>query len=37
MEKGILFMLMPLIGLLFLFPSYGLFRLGLRHYKSTGS
>ena len=27
----------PLLGLLFLLPSYGFFRLGLRHYKSTGS
>jgi ABC-2 type transport system permease protein len=36
-EQGILFMLMPLLGLFFLLPSYALFRFGLRHYKSTGS
>jgi ABC-2 type transport system permease protein len=36
-EQGILYMLMPLIGLFFLIPSYMLFRFGLRHFKSTGS
>lgn len=29
--------LLPLCGALFLIPSYGLWRLGLRYYKSTGS
>ena len=32
-----LYMFLPLVGLLFLIPCYGLWRLGLRHYKSTGS
>ncbi len=36
-EKSIFYMLTPLFGLLFLIPSYAFFRLGLRHYKSTGS
>ncbi len=36
-EQGIAFMLAPLFSLLFLLPSYGLFRFGLAHYKSTGS
>lgn len=36
-EHRILFMFTPLIGLLFIFPSYGFFRFGLRRYKSTGS
>jgi len=30
-------MLAPLLGLLFLIPGYLFFRVGLRHYKSTGS
>jgi len=30
-------MFVPLLGLLFLLPSYGFFRIGLRRYKSTGS
>jgi len=37
MEQGVFFMLVPLIGLLFLAPSYGFFRIGLHRYKSTGS
>ena len=37
MEQNPLYMLMPLISLLFLVPSYAFFRFGLRHYKSTGS
>ena len=36
-EQGVLYMLAPLFSLLFLLPSYGVFRLGLRRYKSTGS
>jgi len=32
-----LYMFTPLIGLLFLIPCYGLWRFGLRKYKSTGS
>ena len=36
-EKSVLYMLMPLIGLLFLVPSYAFFRFGLHRYKSTGS
>jgi len=31
------YMFTPLIGLLFLIPSYAFFRFGLRKYKSTGS
>lgn len=30
-------MVLPLVSLLFVFPAYGLWRLGLRNYKSTGS
>ena len=37
MEQGALHMLAPLLGLLILVPAYALFRMGLRHYKSTGS
>ena len=36
-EQSAAFALLPLAGMLFLAPSYALFRLGLRHYKSTGS
>ena len=36
-EQSGLYAAMPLWGLLFLAPSYGLFRFGLRRYKSTGS
>jgi len=36
-EKNALFMFTPLFGLLFLLPAYAFFRIGLRHYKSTGS
>ena len=31
------FMLLPLVSLLFLLPCYAFFRIGLRRYKSTGS
>jgi len=31
------YMFMPLLSLLFVFPAYGLWRIGLRNYKSTGS
>jgi len=36
-EQSKLYMFTPLLGLLFLLPGYGFFRLGLRRYKSTGS
>lgn len=36
-EKSSLFMLAPLYGLLFIIPSYLLWRFGLSKYKSTGS
>ncbi len=36
-EQSVFYMLAPLLGLLFLLPSYGLFRFGLSRYKSTGS
>jgi ABC-2 type transport system permease protein len=32
-----LYMFLPLASLLFLLPCYGLWRFGVRHYKSTGS
>ncbi len=31
------YMLLPLVGCLFSLPCYGLWRFGVRHYKSTGS
>lgn len=31
------YMFLPLLGGLFIVPCYGLWRLGVRHYKSTGS
>ena len=36
-ETSKFYMFMPLLSLLFVFPAYGLWRLGLRNYKSTGS
>lgn len=36
-EDNIFYAFSPLLALLFLLPCYGLFRLGMRHYKSTGS
>jgi ABC-2 type transport system permease protein len=36
-EQNAFFMFIPLIGVLFAIPSYIFFRVGLRHYKSTGS
>ena len=36
-EQDVFFVIAPLIGLLFLLPSYAFFRIGLRRYKSTGS
>lgn len=36
-EQSPLFMLCPLLGLLFLIPSYAFWRFGLRRYKSMGS
>lgn len=37
MQKSPLYMLTPLIGLLFVLPAYALWRFGLQNYKSTGS
>ena len=36
-EQSVFFMFLPLVGLLFLVPSYVFFRVGLRRYTSTGS
>ena len=36
-ETGMLYMLSPLLALLFAVPAYLLWRFGLRRYKSTGS
>ena len=36
-ESSKLYMFAPLLGLLFIIPSYGFFRFGLHCYKSTGS
>ena len=36
-ERGAFYMLSPLLSTLFLLPSYALWRIGLRKYKSTGS
>ncbi len=36
-KHSVLYMLTPVLSLLFLLPSYGFFRFGLRRYKSTGS
>ena len=36
-ETSKLYMFLPLVSLLFAFPAYGLWRIGLRNYKSTGS
>lgn len=36
-ETSLIYMLAPLLGCFFLLPCYGAWRLGLRHYKSTGS
>lgn len=36
-KDSVLYMFTPLFGLLFLFPSFGLWRFGLRNYKSAGS
>ena len=36
-ETGVIYMLAPLLSLLFLVPCYALFRVGLRRYRSTGS
>ena len=35
--KNIYYVFSPLIGILFLIPAYILWRIGIRHYKSTGS
>lgn len=36
-SDNLLYMFLPLLDLLFLLPCYGLWRIGLRRYKSTGS
>lgn len=36
-ERNVFYMFAPLIGLLFIIPSYAFFRIGLRRYQSTGS
>jgi ABC-2 type transport system permease protein len=36
-KTSVLYMLTPLLGLLFIIPSYFFWRFGLRKYKSTGS
>lgn len=36
-NSSVLYMLSPLLGLLFIIPSWFLWRFGLRRYKSTGS
>jgi ABC-2 type transport system permease protein len=36
-EQSRLFMFIPLLGLVFLLPSYAFFRSGLSRYRSTGS
>ncbi|MCL2631819.1 MAG: ABC-2 family transporter protein [Coriobacteriia bacterium] len=36
-EQSVLYMFLPIVSLLFLIPCFAFFRLGLRHYKSTGS
>ena len=36
-KQSPVYMLMPVISLLFLLPCYIFFRIGLKHYKSTGS
>ena len=37
LERHVVYIFMPLFGLLFLIPAYSFFSFGLRHYKSTGS
>lgn len=36
-EQSVWYLLLPIVGLLFLLPCYGLYRFGLSKYKSTGS
>ena len=36
-EQNAFYMFTPLLGLLFIMPCYGFFRIGLKRYKSTGS
>ncbi|MFZ2538923.1 MAG: ABC-2 family transporter protein [Oscillospiraceae bacterium] len=36
-SDNVLYMLFPLVGILFIIPCYAIWRIGLRHYKSTGS
>lgn len=36
-SENLLYMFLPVIGCLFIIPCYILWRIGIRHYKSTGS
>ncbi|MDO4297888.1 MAG: ABC-2 family transporter protein [Lachnospiraceae bacterium] len=36
-ETGLLYLMLPLISLLFLIPTYAVYRIGVRNYKSVGS
>lgn len=36
-SQNILYMFLPVLGVVFILPCYGLWRIGVRHYKSTGS
>lgn len=36
-SKNVAYMLLPLLACLFIIPCYGLWRFGVRHYKSSGS
>ena len=36
-SSNVLYMLLPLVGMLFIIPCYAIWRIGLKHYKSTGS
>lgn len=36
-DQSIINLLSPVLGLLFVIPTYGLWKLGSRHYRSTGS
>ena len=36
-SNNLLYMFLPLVGMLFIIPCYYFWRFGLRHYKSTGS
>lgn len=36
-SNNVLYLFLPLVGMLFLIPCYMLWRIGIKHYKSTGS